>query len=226
MAPARVSRARVVSTQANAAKKGKVKKVVLAYSGGLDTSIILKWLQDEYGCEVVTFTADLGQVSGALWRAGAGQAHGTCSAFRGALGGSVPTAAPATALAKDAATWAAAFRRAGRQGLREWAKERGCKHACARACGAGDQSRGSEPLCLLQGSPTACRSISCVCAAKHTAALLQAAAQAKRAQCGSRNWLLSFRSHIAARTARRHHSAAIHHTKNHLKPLCTMFDQR
>ena len=37
------------------------KKVVLAYSGGLDTSIILKWLQIEYGCEVVTFTADLGQ---------------------------------------------------------------------------------------------------------------------------------------------------------------------
>jgi argininosuccinate synthase len=38
-----------------------VKKVVLAYSGGLDTSIILKWLETEYGCEVVTFTADLGQ---------------------------------------------------------------------------------------------------------------------------------------------------------------------
>ncbi len=38
-----------------------VKKVVLAYSGGLDTSIILKWLQDTYRCEVVTFTADLGQ---------------------------------------------------------------------------------------------------------------------------------------------------------------------
>ncbi len=37
------------------------KKVVLAYSGGLDTSIILKWLQNEYGCEVITFTADLGQ---------------------------------------------------------------------------------------------------------------------------------------------------------------------
>ncbi|MDP2763764.1 MAG: argininosuccinate synthase, partial [Brevundimonas sp.] len=37
------------------------KKVVLAYSGGLDTSIILKWLQTEYGAEVVTFTADLGQ---------------------------------------------------------------------------------------------------------------------------------------------------------------------
>jgi argininosuccinate synthase len=37
------------------------KKVVLAYSGGLDTSIILKWLQETYGCEVVTFTADLGQ---------------------------------------------------------------------------------------------------------------------------------------------------------------------
>ena len=41
--------------------KRDIKKVVLAYSGGLDTSIILKWLQDEYGCEVVTFTADLGQ---------------------------------------------------------------------------------------------------------------------------------------------------------------------
>jgi argininosuccinate synthase len=41
--------------------KKKVKRVVLAYSGGLDTSIILKWLQTTYGCEVVTFTADLGQ---------------------------------------------------------------------------------------------------------------------------------------------------------------------
>jgi argininosuccinate synthase len=41
--------------------KGEVKKVVLAYSGGLDTSIILRWLQDQYQCEVVTFTADLGQ---------------------------------------------------------------------------------------------------------------------------------------------------------------------
>lgn len=39
----------------------KINKVVLAYSGGLDTSIILKWLQDEYDCEVVTFTADIGQ---------------------------------------------------------------------------------------------------------------------------------------------------------------------
>ena len=38
-----------------------VKKVVLAYSGGLDTSVILKWLEDQYQCEVVTFTADLGQ---------------------------------------------------------------------------------------------------------------------------------------------------------------------
>ena len=41
--------------------KGKVDKVVLAYSGGLDTSVILRWLQDVYGCEVVTFTADIGQ---------------------------------------------------------------------------------------------------------------------------------------------------------------------
>jgi argininosuccinate synthase len=43
------------------AAQKSVKKVVLAYSGGLDTSIILKWLQTTYGCEVVTFTADLGQ---------------------------------------------------------------------------------------------------------------------------------------------------------------------
>ena len=39
----------------------KINKVVLAYSGGLDTSVILKWLQETYGCEVVTFTADIGQ---------------------------------------------------------------------------------------------------------------------------------------------------------------------
>src|SRR6185369_8645004 len=42
-------------------KQNTVKKVVLAYSGGLDTSVILKWLQDTYDCEVVTFTADIGQ---------------------------------------------------------------------------------------------------------------------------------------------------------------------
>jgi len=42
-------------------EKSDINKVVLAYSGGLDTSIILKWLQDVYACEVVTFTADLGQ---------------------------------------------------------------------------------------------------------------------------------------------------------------------
>ena len=41
--------------------KANIKKVVLAYSGGLDTSIILKWLQENYRAEVVTFTADLGQ---------------------------------------------------------------------------------------------------------------------------------------------------------------------
>ena len=39
----------------------KIKKVVLAYSGGLDTSVILRWLIETYGCEVVTMTADLGQ---------------------------------------------------------------------------------------------------------------------------------------------------------------------
>ena len=41
--------------------KKEIKRVVLAYSGGLDTSIILKWLQTAYGAEVITFTADLGQ---------------------------------------------------------------------------------------------------------------------------------------------------------------------
>ncbi len=41
--------------------RGQVKKVVLAYSGGLDTSVILKWLQETYACQVVTFTADIGQ---------------------------------------------------------------------------------------------------------------------------------------------------------------------
>jgi argininosuccinate synthase len=50
-----------MSAAQNTGKKFAPKKVVLAYSGGLDTSIILKWLQTEYGCEVVTFTADLGQ---------------------------------------------------------------------------------------------------------------------------------------------------------------------
>ena len=42
-------------------ENSKIKKIVLAYSGGLDTSVILKWLQDNYQCEVVTFTADVGQ---------------------------------------------------------------------------------------------------------------------------------------------------------------------
>ena len=39
----------------------KINKVVLAYSGGLDTSVILRWLKENYSCEVATFTADLGQ---------------------------------------------------------------------------------------------------------------------------------------------------------------------
>ena len=56
------SRRRGVSVQAvSGLDKDSVNKVVLAYSGGLDTSVILKWLQEEYDCEVVTFTADLGQ---------------------------------------------------------------------------------------------------------------------------------------------------------------------
>jgi argininosuccinate synthase len=57
--------AQVEATMGDAAGKAGLKdqinKVVLAYSGGLDTSIILKWLQEEYECQVVTFTADLGQ---------------------------------------------------------------------------------------------------------------------------------------------------------------------
>ena len=53
--------------------KAKIKKVVLAYSGGLDTSIILKWLQENYRAEVVTFTADLGQGE----ELGAGAAQGS-----------------------------------------------------------------------------------------------------------------------------------------------------
>ena len=51
----------MAKTPNSAAPVNKPKKVVLAYSGGLDTSVILKWLQDEYQCEVVTFTADIGQ---------------------------------------------------------------------------------------------------------------------------------------------------------------------
>ena len=43
------------------AKTGEVKKVVLAYSGGLDTSVILPWLRENYGCEVICYAADLGQ---------------------------------------------------------------------------------------------------------------------------------------------------------------------
>src|SRR5512135_3260284 len=48
-------------TMADPARGEQVKKVVLAYSGGLDTSVILRWLQETYRCEVVTFTADIGQ---------------------------------------------------------------------------------------------------------------------------------------------------------------------
>ena len=50
-----------VTTMPDASNARSVQKVVLAYSGGLDTSVILRWLQDQYRCEVVTFTADLGQ---------------------------------------------------------------------------------------------------------------------------------------------------------------------
>jgi argininosuccinate synthase len=49
------------TTAAKGSRRSDIRKVVLAYSGGLDTSVILKWLQDEYDCEVITFTADIGQ---------------------------------------------------------------------------------------------------------------------------------------------------------------------
>ncbi len=52
---------RIARIEATATAKREVNRVVLAYSGGLDTSVILKWLQNTYDCEVVTFTADLGQ---------------------------------------------------------------------------------------------------------------------------------------------------------------------
>ena len=50
-----------MSNKASSDKESAIKKVVLAYSGGLDTSVIVKWLQENYRCEVVTFTADIGQ---------------------------------------------------------------------------------------------------------------------------------------------------------------------
>src|SRR5215212_142018 len=50
-----------MTAMADTVKRADVKKIVLAYSGGLDTSVILRWLQENYRCEVVTFTADLGQ---------------------------------------------------------------------------------------------------------------------------------------------------------------------
>jgi hypothetical protein len=74
VAPARVSRVSAVRAQASSKA---VKKVVLAYSGGLDTSVILKWLQDTYNCEVVTFTADLGQVRAWVCVGGRGAVRGT-----------------------------------------------------------------------------------------------------------------------------------------------------
>ena len=55
------SASRSLSLRCQATASKKVSKVVLAYSGGLDTSVILRWLQETYDCEVVTFTADLGQ---------------------------------------------------------------------------------------------------------------------------------------------------------------------
>jgi argininosuccinate synthase len=57
----RTSASPATARDSNRPRRSDVRKVVLAYSGGLDTSVILKWLQDEYDCEVITFTADIGQ---------------------------------------------------------------------------------------------------------------------------------------------------------------------
>jgi hypothetical protein len=88
VAPARVSR--VSAVRAQASTKG-VKKVVLAYSGGLDTSVILKWLQDTYNCEVVTFTADLGQVRVCWGRGGGHCVRGCAGGGRGVMSEGVAT---------------------------------------------------------------------------------------------------------------------------------------
>jgi PP-loop superfamily ATP-utilizing enzyme len=63
MAQAAVARARTFHSlmRGSDLMADPINRVVLAYSGGLDTSVILKWLQQTYSCEVVTFTADLGQ---------------------------------------------------------------------------------------------------------------------------------------------------------------------
>ena len=61
LAPRRAAARPVAARRLVPACSSKINKVVLAYSGGLDTSIILKWLKEVYDCEVVTFTADLGQ---------------------------------------------------------------------------------------------------------------------------------------------------------------------
>ncbi|MGB0840003.1 MAG: argininosuccinate synthase [Chitinophagales bacterium] len=52
-----------IKTASHEARKGKFKKCLLLYSGGLDTSTMLKWIQDEYECEIITFTVDLGQTA-------------------------------------------------------------------------------------------------------------------------------------------------------------------
>jgi tRNA(Ile)-lysidine synthase TilS/MesJ len=62
-----------------------VKKVVLAYSGGLDTSVILRWLQQTYRCEVVAFTADIGQGEELDRRAGSRAARRPRNLCRGSL---------------------------------------------------------------------------------------------------------------------------------------------
>ena len=76
-------------------KKPQVKRVVLAYSGGLDTSIILKWLQTEYGAEVITFTADLGQGEELkTWAAEGRSGVMTCSALKRAYRDRIRSARP------------------------------------------------------------------------------------------------------------------------------------
>ena len=93
------------------AQQRNIKKVVLAYSGGLDTSVILKWLQVNYGCEVITMTADVGQeddlngVDEKALRTGATKAYIETCAKSSPRTSSSPCSAPA--LCMKAATCSA-----------------------------------------------------------------------------------------------------------------------
>jgi argininosuccinate synthase len=83
-----------------------VNKVVLAYSGGLDTSVIVRWLQQKYGCEVVTFTADLGQGEEVAPARAKAEALGVKQIYIDDLREEfAPTAQPARATTRFVSSW-------------------------------------------------------------------------------------------------------------------------